>query len=204
MSTLNYAVVIEGLASLADFDKLPDQVIASARQAINRTLDTTRTRSARMIAMQVNFTAAYLSQGQGRLKVDRRATDSRLEGNIVGRHRPTSLARFVRGSTTPNKAGITVEVKPGSARFMKRAFLIRLRRGSAEIETQHNLGLAIRLRKGGVVHNKREMVRLSGNLYLLYGPSVDQVFNKVRDDAMPQAFDDLESEFLRLLALRHG
>lgn len=200
---MNYAVAVEGLDQLKDFENLSETIVTSARQAINRSLDRTRTRSARLIAMQVNFSARYLSQSEGRLKVSRKASGRHLEGAIVGRHRPTSLARFARGGAV-NKAGVTVEVKPGSARFMKRAFLIKLRRGTGDIETQHNMGLAIRLRTGETIKNKRQMVKLSGNLYLLYGPSVDQVFNKVRDEVAPEAFDFLESEFLRLMAFRNG
>lgn len=200
---MSYAVAVEGLDQLTDIVNLKETVVTAARQAVNRSLDKTRTRSAKLIAMQVNFTARYLSPNEGRLTVSRKASNSRLEGAILGRHRPTSLARFAHGGVS-NKAGVTVEVKPGSARFLKRAFLIKLRAGTANIETQHNLGLAIRLKPGETIANKKQMVKISGNLYLLYGPSVDQVFNKVRDDVAPDALTFLEDEFFRLMALRNG
>lgn len=201
---MSYALVVEGLDNLKDISNLKETVIVAARQAVNKSLDKTRTASARLIQLQVNFTARYLSPSEGRLKVARKASGKNLEGSIVGQHRPTSLARFVRGNATPNRAGVTVEVKPGSARFLKRAFLIKLRAGTASIETQHNLGLAIRLKHGETISNKRQMVKISGNLYLLYGPSVDQVFNKVRDDVAPDALTFLEDEFFRLMAMRNG
>ena len=76
---------------------------------------------------------------------------------------------------------------------------MRLRAGTADIETKSNLGLALRLRPGESVLNKRQMVQVSGNLYLLYGPSVDQVFRSVAEDIAPEATDILEAEFLRLI-----
>lgn len=197
---MSYAVFVEGLEELKDLESLSKDIVSKARMAINRTLDRTRTRSARAIGFQVNFTAQYLSQSQGRLRVARKATDSNLEGNIIGRHRPTSLARFARGGAL-NKTGVTVEVKPGRARFKKRLFLIKLRRGLGNIDTQFNMGLAIRLRAGETIQNKRDVVQHSSGLYLLYGPSVDQVFNKVRDEVSPEALEFLEDEFLRLVAL---
>jgi hypothetical protein len=196
-----YAFAVEGLDTLKNIENLPQQVITAARQAINKTLDHARTESARRIALQVNFSAQYLSPGEGRLAVARRATDAKLEGAIVGRHRPTSLARFATSSAPNKHSGVTVVVKPGGARFMRRAFLIRLRSGATLTDTKFNLGLAIRLKPGESITNKREMVKLSGNLYLLYGPSVDQVFRTVREDIGPDALNILESEFLRLMDL---
>jgi hypothetical protein len=201
MSGGPYVFVVEGLDTLGFVKDLPKRVVTAAQQAVNRTLDKTRTESARRIGLQVNFGVQYLSPGEGRLKVARRATNAKLEGAIVGRQRPTSLARFAN-SSTPNRAGVTVIVKPGAARFMKTAFLVRLRSGSTLTDTKFNLGLAIRLKPGQSVHNKKEMVRLANNLYLLYGPSVDQVFKTVREEVGPDALADLESEFLRLMDLK--
>ena len=73
---------------------------------------------------------------------------------------------------------------------MNRAFLMNLRSG--------NLGLAVRLAPGERIDNKRRMVQMSNGLYLLYGPSVDQVFRSVAEDVSADAGDFLEQEFLRL------
>ena len=62
-----------------------------------------------------------------------------------------------------------------------------------------NLGVAIRLKPGEVVHNKKVMQRISGNLYLLFGPSISQVFSTVREDISPETLDFAETEFLRQL-----
>ena len=121
--------------------------------------------------------------------------------------RNTSLARFVRGSPKVGKQGVYVAVSPGKARFMKRAFLIKLPQGSNPItDTQHNLALAMRLKRGETLQNKSTARRIASGLYVLYGPSVDQVFRNREDtgvaiDLIPELEDDLQAEFLRQLNL---
>jgi hypothetical protein len=101
-------------------------------------------------------------------------------------------------------AGVYVQVAPGKSRFMKRAFLMRLPQGSTLTDTIFNLGLAIRLRPGEVLQNKVSARKVASGLYLLYGPSVDQVFRSndgsgVANDMVPEIERDLSAEFLRLL-----
>lgn len=196
-----YVVAVDGLSAFRDLETIPGDVQLAALQAVNTTLRRTRTASAREMRQQVNFPASYLSGQGGRLAISKQATRADLEGVITGRWRPTSLARFAKSSTPNTRKGISVEVAPGFARFMRRAFLIRLRAGAADLDTKSNLGLAIRLKPGEAIHNKRVMVKLKGNLYLLYGPSVSQVFRTVAEDQAPDAADFLQSEFLRLMEL---
>lgn len=201
-----YVIVLEGLDALSDLASITPKLTEAARQAINRTLDRTRTQAAREIRRQVNFPASYLSPSGERLSVSQRATDTRLEGTITGRWRPTSLARFAK-NTDPKAArrrgGVTVAVKPGSAKFLKGAWLVRLRAGKEKTDTQFNLGLAMRLKPGESLRNSRGAVRLDNNVWLLYGPSVSQVFSTVRDDLTPETMAFLEQEFERLRALRN-
>jgi hypothetical protein len=90
---------------------------------------------------------------------------------------------------------------------MKRAFLIKLPglAGSTELGAA-NMGLAIRLRPGEKLRNKTDARRVAKGLYVLYGPSVDQVFRSrdgtgVANDLVPDIQDDLSDEFIRLLEL---
>jgi hypothetical protein len=192
-----YIVAIEGLSeTIASIDEMPASVLRFARMAINTTTKRSRTLASRRIREQVGFTATYLSDGNGRLSITQTATDNNLEARIRGRFRPTSLARFAVGSSPK---GVRVRVKPGSSELMRRAFLMRLRAGNADIDTKANQGLAIRLQPGERIANKRQMVQVAGNLYLLYGPSVDQVFATVADEIAPETSDILEAEFLRLI-----
>lgn len=196
-----YVVALEGFAADRPLDTLPREIKTAASRAINRTADRGRTSAARRILQQVALPASYLNPSQGRLTVSKKASADDLEAVITGRQRPTSLARFARGGAAAGKAGITVEVAPGFAKFMRRAFLIRLRSGAEVDSKAPNIGLAVRLKPGETVENKRQMVRLKGNLWLLYGPAVDQVFSTVREDIAPETLDFLGAEFLRLMNL---
>lgn len=193
-----YVVAMEGLDDLGEFENLPAKVLRAARAAVNKTTDRARAASARRIRDQVNFPARYLSGEDGRLTITKRATGNDLEGIIRGRARPTSLARFMSGSSA-GRRGVTVSVKPGSARFMPRAFAIRLRAGSANLDTKANLGLAIRTKEGQRPRGAYKPKQIGKNLWLVYGPSVNQVFRSVADEVKPEMADFLETEFRRLL-----
>lgn len=204
-----YAVFVEGITDLKEFDGLRDEIKLWAAQSINRTAERGRTMAARDIRDQVNFPASYVSPAQKRLYVSKKAQRSDLEARIAARTRATSLARFVSGQMQLRKQGVRVEIAPGKARFMKRAFLVRLRAGNAALDTRSNLGLAIRLRPGEQLRNKSDVRRLDRGLYLLYGPSVDQVFRArdgsgVAEDISPDLAEMMETEFLRLVELRNG
>ena len=88
---------------------------------------------------------------------------------------------------------------------MRRAFFIRLRRGNAVITAENaNVGLAIRLAEGERVDNKNTMGPLGGNLYLLYGPSVGQVFRTVAEKSADQVGDALAERFSHYLRRSTG
>jgi hypothetical protein len=202
----DYAVFAEGLDELVDLKEIKASIRRAALQAINKTADRIRTRAASEIRKQVNFPASYLNPSAGRLTVSQRATGDHLEARIRARTRATSLARFSAGSVG-RAGGVRVEVAPGRSKFMRRAFLIRLRAGNADLDTRSNLGLAIRLRPGESLTNKTKAIKMQKNLYLLYGPSVDQVFlasdekHGVAIDLAPEAVDLMEREFMRLVDL---
>lgn len=207
-----YGVFVEGITNLTEFDGLKDEIKLWAAQAINRTAERGRTRAAREIRDQINFPASYVSPANKRLYVSKKAQRTDLEARIRARTRATSLARFVTGSPQSSKLtqeGVRVEVHPGKARFLKRAFLIRLRAGKADMDTRNNLGLAIRLKPGEVLRNKSDVRKLDRGLYLLYGPSVDQIFRArdgsgVATEMSPDLSRMMEQEFLRLVELRRG
>lgn len=200
----DYVVAVEGLASLRDIENLPEEILRSARQAINSVTKSTRTDSARDMQQQVAFAARYLSGANGNLRITKQAQGTSLEARITGRKRPTSLARFATSrnvEASRRRGSVRVAVAPGRVKTMHGAFLMRLRRGEAELG---NIGLAIRLKAGESVRNKRSMKKLSKGLYLLYGPSVDQVFRSVSADQEPKALEKLEAEFLRLMELSNA
>lgn len=200
-----FAVLVEGIKDLQELQGLKKNVRLAAVQAINKTATSGRADLARNIRDQVNFPASYVSPSSKRLYVSKMATQSNLEAKITARTRATSLARFVTSSNQGTK-GVVVEVHPGKARLMKRAFLIKLPAGTGDIDTKFNMGLAIRLKAGERLTNKRQARMMSKGLYLLYGPSVDQVFRAAdgsgaAEDAVPKLEARLEREFFRLLDL---
>lgn len=201
----NWAVVVEGLSDLDSLSGAQQSIRFAAVQAINKITRNGRVEIARDIRDQVNFPASYVSPRSKRLYVSKQATRGDLEGRITARGRATSLARFVQGTPRPGE-GVRVEVAPGRSRYMKRAFLIKLPQGRSDVDTKFNLGLAIRLRRGETIKNKLESRRLEKGLYLLYGPSVNQIFaardgSGVAEDRAPGLARDLEAEFLRLLEI---
>jgi hypothetical protein len=197
-SGFGYVVAVDGLSALRDLETIPNEVKTAALRAVNRTVERARASSARRIREQVNFRARYLSGEDGRLAITKRATRDDLEGRITGRFRPTSLAEFVSSGRVGGKGGVTLQVEPGVAKRSRRMFMIRLRAGATELG---NVGLAIRLRQGERIENKRKMISMGNGLHLLYGPSVDQVFSTVAEDVSPEAAEFLEAEFIRLMGL---
>lgn len=191
-----YALFVEGLESLEDIENLDADILKNARNAVNKTADRTRTSAQRQMLQEVAFKAQYV---QGRLTVSRKASGTNIEAVISGRDRPTSLARFVTNPRAKRGQRLGLMVEPGKpveldkGQVTPRAFLIQLRGG--------NQGLAIRLKPGESLTKSRRAKKLADNLYLLYGPSIDQVFQGVAKDQSEQALAFLESEFQRLMAV---
>lgn len=176
----------------------------AAVRAINKIARDARAEAARKIRDQVNLPARYVSPSQKRFYVSKQAQGRSLEARITAQGRATSLAQFIPGGARKGQRGVHVEVAPGKARLMKKAFVIPLRQGNASVDTKYNLGLAIRLRPGERLQNKTFAKRVESGLYLLYGPSVSQVFRAndgtgVASDMAPEVANDLTAEFLRLL-----
>ena len=190
-----YVVAVQGLDEILDgFKEITERISTRAAQAINATARRYRTESSRLMRKEVAFPARYLdSSTDGRLRIKRSASASRLEAAIEGRFDATSLTRFVRGAVATGRKEPTLRVSPDKTTKIPTSFIMNLRSG--------NKGLAIRLKPGETIKNKRQMVSFSrkdANLYLLYGPSVDQVFRSVAQDVAPDAAEYLEREFIRL------
>lgn len=201
-----FAVFLEGIEDLDFLNTVGKDLDKIASQAINKTLKKARTKAAKKIRQEINLPARYVSPSGKGLYVSQIARPHALEGRLTASGRPTSLARYVHGSPRVGKAGVVVEVQPGKAKFMKRVFPLKLPQGNTLTDTVYNLALAIRLRPGERLRNKVSARRVSKGLYILYGPSVDQVFRAhsgsgVANDLVPEIQRDLTDEFLRLLEL---
>jgi len=202
-----YVIAIEGLSEHRPLEAIDPKIIAAASQmSVNKTAIRARTASKRAIMAQINLKSSYLDL-PNRLWISKQATAGDTEAVITARKRPTMLARFVT-SGRPAQGGnpptpVTLSIHVGTSKERRRMFLIRLPAGSRGGEDGQdnptNLGLAIRLKPGETITGKHSFRKLKGNLYLLYGPSVDQAFATVREDIAPDTSDFLETEFLRQL-----
>ena len=198
-----FIVAVQGIAEIEEIRKLGPQIARKAMLAINKTLAHARKISSDEMRGQINFPASYLTGSQGRLEV-RKAGPGYPSGKIVGRFRPTSLSRIVKGNPRVGKPGLTFEVEPGKRTSIPGAFLMKLKVG-AEMPTENkfNMGVAIKLPEGKRIHNKTTNSSLYAwkGLHFLYGPSVDQVFRQVSSDVAKPAGDFLEKEFRRLVGV---
>lgn len=198
MSNDSYAVLVQS-ETIDRLGAVSEAVERNIARAVNRTIERARTAAAREIRQQVAFPARYLSPSEGRLAVTKKATAADPSAIVRGRHRPTSLARFAKNARSAGQTGARVEVQPGLARFLPRAFFLPLRSGADG--SNNNLGLAIRLPEGQRPSRAYKPKLLGRNLWLLYGPSIDQVFDDVANEIAPDTSDFLEREFLRLVDL---
>lgn len=192
-------VEVSALAALEDFlEVAPEVTKRSAALAMNTVIPRKgMTRYKRVMRTQIAFPSGYL-EDEGRFGVTRSATPDRLESVISARHRPTSLARFATGGAV-GQEGLAVKVKAGRTRRLRKAFMVRLRAGTALDNDNFNLGLAVRV-PGGQFRNKKDqsrMVQLAKDVFLLYAPSVNQVFRAVAQTETPAVLDEIETEFYR-------
>jgi hypothetical protein len=189
---------VEGITDF--FEQFPVTARAAMANAIN---DTARgyalKRAKEEVYKETAFPPGYLDQPE-RLWVSLTAYPERLEATITGRDRPTQLSRFAapgtpvgnvrRGANTP---GVTVTVNPNDPVTIPEAFLIALKGG--------NVGLAIRLKPGETIRNytgpNQSRREIFPDVFLLEGPSVDQVFRDVAVDISDDVAAELGREFIR-------
>lgn len=181
-------VVIQGITSFDEIETLDPKIANILRQAVNETTQEGRRRAARSMEKQVNFPRGYLTGQANRLGIAKYATKGDLTAIVRGRDRPTSLARFVQGSPKIGTKGVSVTVDPGKSESMPSAFLIKLR--------NNNIGLAYRTKNGRAPSHGAKQI--GKGLWLLYGPSVDQVFDETRDELKPELEALIREKFERL------
>lgn len=201
--------LVESREAAQFLGEVSEMQVRAMTKALNKTGPHTRTQMDRAIREQVAFPASYLRPSTKRLFVAKKATKSKLETVIEGRGRPTSLARFIKGGAVAMKnrkkkpEEIQVQVKPGSIHGIKRAWVVSLP-GAPD---SGNLGLAVRTPSGQRPKGAYAPKKLDNNVWLLYGPSVDQVLYSVRnrggviEEIYGPTLDYLSKEYDRLLTM---
>ncbi len=192
----DFIIAVDDLTDFAE-GYSADQISKCAKLAINKAADFARAEGARRMGRQVLFPPGYLTPSQERFYVAKYAQSGEDDAVVFARHRATSLARFA----TPlgSRQGVIINIKPGGAKAMKRAFLMRLKSGQAD--TKGNMGLAVRTEPGVKPFAAHKPKEIAEGLWLLYGPSVSQVFKTVRTDLEPEVMRKMREEFVRLLGV---
>lgn len=197
---------------LRDYPKVARK---AGKLAINDTIRRGRRMVKQEIMTQVNLSSSYLNKSR---LTENFASEQNLTGSIVGRRRPTSLARFdTEQLYAPNKTrsgkkrnGVSLKVK-SRRKVIPRAFLMDLKAGSRD---GGNKGLVIRLPDGQKPKRKFRAKPLykdrQTNLWLLYGPSVNQVMSSEKGGEsmitkmQPQLNSYLNREFRRQFGRLYG
>lgn len=196
-------VQLRGLETVEKYlSQTPERAEKALRFALNGAALFAARRGKQEIMRQLNFSSAYLgnpSSPEARLRIGQKARAGNLEAVVVARHRPTSLARFSNSPVTFGKrtSPISVAVKRGATKELRRAFFIKLKRGKSLSADNYNLGIAMRLKPGEKVNNKNTQPYKQGRYAVLYGPSIEQAFNTVSVDISDDVLRYAETEFLR-------
>lgn len=192
------------LDAIERFRHLPEEADRAASLAINTIAQRSGLKLARdEILKQIAFPRDYLSAE--RFGVTKFASPSDLHATITARERPTSLARFARGTPIGTKArpGVTVTVARGATRTLNKAWLVKLPQGERGSTDGFNVGMAVRVKPGDKIKNKKGQQTawlVPNQVALLYGPSIDQVFEQVSGDVAKPISNLLADEFFRQFA----
>ena len=202
-------IELRGLAAADSyFREFPKLANTAARLTVNSSARFGARLTSKIVRSQVAFARNYIGAAGAvgsKIRIKKFAGGNDLEAVIASLDRPTSLARFATGTPTFGKRvrggrGPAVRIKTGS-KNLKRAFFVKLKRGAVLTDEGFNIGLAIRLPKGQKPDASQKASPLGGGAYLLYGPSVAQVFDTSMDrDISPSVADFASVEFFRQFA----
>ena len=152
-------IEVSAIAGLTEFlDAAPQVSRQAAALAMNDiTGGKGLTRYKKSIRSQVAFPGGYLEAAE-KIGQTSFATPSRLETRISARQRATSLARFATGVV--GGEGATVRVKAGRSVRLRKAFMVRLRAGTA-LDDDGRVVLPLLDQLGGDLR-RRTQLRLKG------------------------------------------
>jgi len=187
-------IELRGLARARGYFRAAPQVAAQAASlALNDAGRRAATQGSRLIPKQVNLPTRYVRE---RLKLSKASNAGDLEAIVAGDDNPVSLARYAKQPLVRGRPPFVRVSQRGGGSELKRVFPINL--------ANNNRGLAIRLKAGESAEGRlkpfgsaRRSEGAKSSLFLLYGPSVGQVFRTVSNDISGKTADFLEGEFVR-------
>lgn len=169
--------------------RLGDGANKAAVMAVNDTADWARTRIKRQ--MQAEVTLAESAFANRQFYVSRRANTADLQAILTASRQPYSLSRFKVGDVGfgPSAGPVKVRIKAGGSTVnLKRAFYVRAPNGA--------VGIAVRSKQP--LDNSRGARRIKGtDVYVLFGPSPDQLMRRLAPASVPDVENYLNREFSR-------
>lgn len=162
-------------------------------RAVNRVASKTRTRASKRIREDVRLKAAYVNKN---LKVVKKARRDDPNAIIRARQRATRLARYGAKQLTKRAPGAQGDPSRGIAAGRKAAGVaVNVARSTGRSKMPG--AFLIPLNNSGLMG---VFIRRGGRLQHLYGPSVDQLFRRVRGETHEKVAEDLEAEYRRQFA----
>jgi len=169
--------------------RLGDGANKAAVMAVNDTADWARTRIKRQMQAEVTLAESAFSNRQ--FYVSRRANTADLQAILTASRQPYSLSRFKVGDVGfgPSAGPVKVRIKAGGSTVnLKRAFYVRAPNGA--------VGIAVRSKQP--LDNSRGARRIKGtDVYVLFGPSPDQLMRRLAPASVPDVENYLNREFSR-------
>jgi hypothetical protein len=167
------------------------------RVAINKAGPKVRTMASKGVREEINVSASFLNEldSSGRKRLDFvRATRAKVSGAIRTQSRGLLLSHFEHGAKASLLGNIFTPDYPIKVKVKKGTGQIKTLEGDNDV---YGEPFYIRLKnskKVGIGMWRRNAGEKGGRVEILYGPSVSQVFRKIKDDISPQAGDELTDQ----------
>lgn len=184
---------IQGLASFVA--RQPEIAAQAAKMAVGDTAEWGRNLSKRMMVAEVNLPDDALATK--RFRISQRPTAANPEAVISADNNPLGLSRFVVGPKAPGTPHPKVRIKVGGA---TKSFSSADRKGTYSFliptpNGANGVGLAIRTKRP--LEKSHAARKIGRDLYLLSGPSVNQMFGQLLPAVVPRIEAKLQAEFAR-------
>lgn len=168
--------------ALRELGSVPEKVQRANVQALNRSIDQTRTLAVRAIAAQIGLPQKYIREklwitGANKNRPEATLSASR-RGVLLTRFPHRQLTKNIRGKKTAEgkaakrNAGVQVTIKPAGRLVYAHGFLVPL---GYKKTGEPIVGLAHRIPGQG------------RKIHVHHGPSPSQVYGSIRDDIAPEA-----------------
>lgn len=191
MTTYTVSANKEQIAeALSFFEFVGGQTTDAIRIAINRSAPKVRTRASSAIRTQVRLQAKYVND---RLTITR-ATRQNLSGAIQTPSRGLLLSKFSTDTQVSSDKVSWLIPPPLPARGIK--VKVKPTGTSKPLSNDHFYMILPNSRALAIVRRRETPGPKGGKIDVLYGPSISQVFNTVRDDVLPEASDIYQEELL--------